>query len=94
MKIDIDHVAKLANLPITEAEKTKFQPQLEKIVEFIEKLSELDTENVEPTFQVTGKVNELRADEPRGLLSQAEVLQNAPQKEDDFIVTKGVFESE
>lgn len=91
MKIDIDHVAKLAKLPLTSDEKAHLAPQLEKIVEFIEELSELNTDNVAPTFQVTGKVNELREDKVVSCLTQEDVLSNAKTKEGDYITTSSVL---
>src|SRR5688500_13246794 len=62
---DVKHIALLSNLTLTEAEIEKFTPQLEKIVDFIGQLSEVDTTDIEPTSQTTGLVNVLRDDEIR-----------------------------
>ena len=60
--MDIEHVAKLARLRLTDAEKEKFSKQMETIIEYIEKLNELDTQNVEPTAHVLGLSNVFRED--------------------------------
>ena len=60
--MDIEHLAKLSRLKLTDAEKEKFSNQMGTIIEYIEKLSELDTENVEPTANVLGLSNVFRED--------------------------------
>ena len=60
--MDIEHVAKLARLRLTDAEKEKFSKQMGTIIEHIEKLNELDTQNVEPTAQILGLKNVFRED--------------------------------
>jgi len=77
MKIDVAYIAKLANLPIKEEEKEKFQKQLSEILSYVEKLKEVDTKNIEPTSQVTGLENVTREDEAKPSLSQDEVLSNS-----------------
>ena len=54
MKIDVAKVAKLANLTLKPEEKVKFEKQLSETLEYVNKLNSVDTENVEPTSQVTG----------------------------------------
>ncbi len=61
-KAEVVHVAKLANLTLTDAEIEKFLKQLTGIVDFVSELSKVDTSNVEPTSQTTGLVNVTRAD--------------------------------
>ncbi len=77
-KKDVKHVADLSNLVLTEEEIAKFTPQLDKIIEFVATLSEVDTENVEPTSQTTGLVNILREDviNTSNVLTQEEALSN------------------
>ncbi len=94
MKINVKHVAKLANLPLTPEEEEKYSDQLSKILEYIDQLNEVDTTNVEPTFNVSEQENVMGKDEPVVSLSQEETLQNTPKKENGFFVTKGVFEAE
>lgn len=92
MKIDDKYVAKLANLPLTVEEEEKYAEQLSKILDYFEQLKQVDTANVEPTFNVTGLSNVMREDETTASLSQDEALQNASKKENGFFVTKGVFD--
>lgn len=61
-KKDIIHIADLSNLKLTDKEIEKFTPQLDKIIEFVASLSEVDTDNVSPTSQTTGLTNILRDD--------------------------------
>lgn len=61
-KNQVLHVAQLSNLKLTDAEIEKFTPQLDKIIEFVATLSEVDTNDVEPTSQTTGLKNILRED--------------------------------
>lgn len=94
MKIDVSHVAKLANLPLTSEEEEKYSEQLSKILEYIDQLNSVDTLNVEPTFNVSEQENIIAEDKARECLSQEDVLSNASQKRDALFVTKGVFENE
>lgn len=88
----VKHVSKLANLPLTPQEEEKYSEQLSEILKYFEKLDEVDTSNVEPTFNVTGQSNVVREDETTACLSKEEALSNASQKKDSMFVTKGVFE--
>ncbi len=88
---DVKHVAKLANLDLSKDDLSKFQRQLLEIVEFVGKVSEVKTENVEPTSQVTGLENILREDKVTPSLSQEEVLANAPRKYKGHFVVKAIF---
>ncbi len=76
MKIDVVHTAKLANLPLNDGQIKKFEKQLSSIIGYIEKLSEVPTEKVEETSQVTGLTNVLRKDEVSESLSQDEAISN------------------
>ncbi len=94
MKLTYDqvkHVAKLANLPLREEEIEKYSKQLSEILDYIEKLSSVDTKDIEPTFNVTPEKNILREDEVSKSLSQDEALANASKKNKGYFVTKGVF---
>lgn len=95
MKLTLDQVkkvAKLANLPLTPEEEEKYSEQLSAILGYFEKLKEVDTSDVEPTFNVTGQSNVMREDETSECLSQEEALSNAPKMKDSMFETKGVFE--
>lgn len=79
---DVEHVAKLARLNLTEEERETFTGQLNAILKYAEKLNELDTEEVEPTTHVLHLSNVMREDEVRESLSQEKVFRNAPEEED------------
>lgn len=91
MRIDVSHIAKLANLPLTEEEKKKFEKQLAEVVEYIKKLQEVDTKNVEPTGQITGLKNVQRTDIAAPSLSQNEALSNASVTYNGFFQVKGIL---
>lgn len=92
MKIDVGHVAKLANLPLKHGEKEKFGKQLSEVLSYIEKLKEVDTKNVETTSQVTGLENVTREDEISPSLSQEEALSNAKSKHNGLFKVKAILE--
>lgn len=91
MKFDVSRVAKLANLPLTDEEKKKFEPQLEETIQYIERLNEVDTEGIEPTSQVTGLENVLREDEVKPSLSQEQALSNAKSTHNGLFKVKGIL---
>ena len=78
-KEDVVKVAELARLEFKEQEVQKFTEQLGNILEYIEKLNELDTDNVEPTSHVLDISTPLREDKVDKMLTIEEVLQNAPE---------------
>lgn len=94
MKINVKKVAKLANLPLTTEEEVKYTQQLSKILEYIEQLNEVDTSDVEPTFNVSGKSNVMSEDKVNTCLTQEEALSNASKINEEFFATKGVFKNE
>ncbi len=79
---DVRYVAELAHLELTEEEVKKFLPQLDSILDYMRKLNELDTSQVEPMAQVTYPAAQnpaIRADAPHPTFGQAEALSNAPE---------------
>jgi aspartyl-tRNA(Asn)/glutamyl-tRNA(Gln) amidotransferase subunit C len=92
MKIDVSKIAKLANLPLTDEEKKKFEKQLSETLDYVKQLEEIDTKNVEPTSQVTGLENVLREDEVRKSLTQEEALKNAKATHKGFFKVKQILE--
>lgn len=62
MKIDVKHVAKLANLPLSSQEEEKYSRQLSKILDYVTQLNKVDTSDVEPTFNVSGLSNVMAKD--------------------------------
>ncbi len=77
---DVEKIAKLAKLRFTEEEKQKFTEQLARIIAYVEKLNELDTERVPPTYHVLPLTNVTREDQVKPWLTQEEALANAPKK--------------
>lgn len=76
---DVDHVANLARLYLTEAEREKMTRELNSILGHVDKLNELDTEGVEPTFHVLKTLrNVTRKDEVSHGIDREAALQNAP----------------
>jgi aspartyl-tRNA(Asn)/glutamyl-tRNA(Gln) amidotransferase subunit C len=77
-KSDVEKIAKLAKLSVSESEKEKFQKQLDEMLGYVEKLNELNTDGVEPTFYVQHQTEGIREDRAAESLSHSEVLRNAP----------------
>lgn len=91
MKINVRHVAKLANLPLKDGEIKKFENQLSSILDYVEKLKEIDTKNVDTTSQVTGLENVIRDDETTPSLTQEEALSNIKNQHNGFIKVKAIL---
>ena len=91
-KKEVEYVARLARLKLTEEEKEKYTKQLADILKYINKLNELDTEKVEPTSHVLRLSNVFREDRVRPSLKQEEILANAPQVESKHFKVKKVIE--
>ena len=72
------HVARLARLELTEEEIERYAGELSNVLDYIEKISELDLDDVEPTSHVVQVENVLRADEPRPSLPREKGLESAP----------------
>ena len=76
--MDIEHLAKLARLKLTDAEKELFSKQMGTVIKYIEKLSELDTKNVEPTAHVLGLNNFFRDDAVKKPLTVQDPINDSP----------------
>lgn len=94
MKIDIKHVAKLANLKLKPADEEKFEKQLNDILGYIEKLNEVDTTGVEITSQVTGLENVKREDKSAPSLTQEEALSGTDSKHNGFFKVGAILDNE
>ncbi len=90
-KHDVEHVAKLARLEITETEKAAFSQQLSGILTYVEKLNQLKTEGVEPTATVLGQTNVFREDKSRPSLPVEKALANAPEQAGGFFVVPKII---
>ena len=87
MKIDsklVDKLAKLSQLEFNEREREKMTDDLNKIVAFINKLEEIDTEKVEPLVYLNTETNKLREDNVGEHLSKEDALKNGPDKDSDY----------
>jgi aspartyl-tRNA(Asn)/glutamyl-tRNA(Gln) amidotransferase subunit C len=91
-KEQVEHVAKLARLAITAEETERYSQQLSNILTYIEKLNELDTSKVEPTFHVLPMKNIFREDEVRPSLPREEILKNAPDRTEEFFRVPKIIE--
>ncbi|MFD2169801.1 Asp-tRNA(Asn)/Glu-tRNA(Gln) amidotransferase subunit GatC [Tumebacillus lipolyticus] len=89
---DVEHIANLSRLTLTEEEKVKMADQLGKILEFAGELQELDVQNVAPTTHSLPLKNVLREDVSREWLSQEEALSHAPDKENGQFRVPAVME--
>lgn len=94
-KIDIktvDEVAHLARLEFDDTSKPEILNDINRMLQFVDKLNELDTINTEPLIYMTDENNVLRADEPEISISQKEALKNAPKKDSDYFKAPKVIE--
>ena len=80
----IKDLSRLAKLNFDEQAADKMKEDLDKIIGFVDKLSEIDTEGIEPLIYLSEEVNVLRADEIKHEVSQESALKNAPQKDSDY----------
>lgn len=90
-EIDLDYVANLARLSLSPEEKTKFSGQLAHILDYFQKLREVDVEGIEPMAHAFALDNVWQADEPGPAFSPEEALSNAPaQRHRQIVVPKVV----
>ena len=80
----MDHIAHLSRLEFEGESKKAIMADMERIVNFMEKLREVDTENVEPLIFMTKEINHLREDIPHETVTQKEALKNAPKADSDY----------
>lgn len=78
---EVEHIARLARLDLSEEEKEMFAEQLTDIVDYVEKLKELDVDKVEPTCHIEEMTNRFRKDRPGEELSKEKATANAPESE-------------
>jgi len=91
-ELDLQQVAHLARLNLTEEEEQKFGAQLGQILGYIAKLNELDVSQVEPTAHAVPLVNVTRPDEIRPSLSNEQALRNAPASANGLFVVPKIVE--
>jgi aspartyl-tRNA(Asn)/glutamyl-tRNA(Gln) amidotransferase subunit C len=91
--IPVKHIAKLANIPITDEEEKKLEAAFEDTLNVVSKLKSVDVSGVDPTFQVTGLENVLREDKVNGedMFTQEQALANAKQALDGYFMVPAVI---
>lgn len=81
---DVEHVAKLARLELTEEEKELYTKQLGDVLKYVDQMNEVDTSNVKPMTQVIDFSNVMREDIPNQEISKEALMSNAPEEENGF----------
>jgi len=94
MKINVRHIAKLANLELKEKELEDLEKQLSAIIGYIENLQAVDTQNVTETSQVTGLENITREDVPGSSLTQEDAVSNTKSEENGLFKVKAIFKEQ
>ena len=81
---DVEHVAKLARLELTDEEKLLYTKQLGDVLKYVEQMNEVDTSDVKPMTQVVDFCNVMREDVPNLEISKEALMSNAPDEENGF----------
>lgn len=89
----VDELAHLARLHFEGEEKERIKNDLNRILGFMEKLNELDTEGVEPLIYLSEEINVLRDDVAKRTITQQEALKNAPQRDSDYFKVPKVLKN-
>jgi aspartyl-tRNA(Asn)/glutamyl-tRNA(Gln) amidotransferase subunit C len=93
-KEEVKHIANLARIKLTEEEEDKFTKELSFILDFVDRLNEVDTKDVKPIDQITGLQNVMREDKDPETVSKEDkerLIGQAPSKKDDLIKVKAVL---
>ncbi len=90
---DVDKIARLAKLELSEEERERYASQLDSIVAYVEKLSEVDTTGIEPLAHVNDLMNVWREDKSRSSLSKEEVFKNSPKHDKEFFLVPKVLKT-
>jgi len=91
-KQEVKHIAMLSRLDLDEKEIAVYQDQLSRILDYVEKLNEIDTSHVEPVSHVIELNNVMRQDIVKPSLARDEVLKNAPDPSDKFFRVPKIIE--
>ena len=89
----VEHLAHLARLDFDDDSKEKMKFDFEKMLDFVAKLEEVDTDNVEPLSYMSSELNVLREDKVEQVLTQEQALKNAPVNDTDYIRIPKVIDS-
>ncbi len=88
----VDYVAKLARLSLSEEEKKRFTGQFESILAYVDKLNELQTDDIEPLVHMSERENVFRTDETSPSLARREALENAPEQAEGCFKVPSILE--
>jgi aspartyl-tRNA(Asn)/glutamyl-tRNA(Gln) amidotransferase subunit C len=88
----VEHVAHLARLSLTDEEIARYREQLSAVLEYAERLNEVDTTSIPPTATVLPLRTVLRADEPQPSFSADDILANAPHRDGQFFRVHAILE--
>jgi aspartyl-tRNA(Asn)/glutamyl-tRNA(Gln) amidotransferase subunit C len=91
---EVEHVARLSRLALSDDEKERMRRELDGILSYIDKLRALDTAGVPPTSHAVPMTNVMREDEPRPSLAQDEMLANAPDRSGELIRVPKIIEGD
>jgi aspartyl-tRNA(Asn)/glutamyl-tRNA(Gln) amidotransferase subunit C len=91
-RVEVEHVARLARLELTEHELETFTVQMDSILSYVEKLNALDTEGIVPTSHAVPMENAFRPDQPAPALGLEGALANAPKHAESFFMVPKVIE--
>jgi aspartyl-tRNA(Asn)/glutamyl-tRNA(Gln) amidotransferase subunit C len=89
----VDKLAHLARLKFKEEEKGEIKNDLQRMIEFVEKLNELDLDDVKPLLHMSDEINVLREDEVNGSISREDALKNAPLHDEQFFKVPKVIKN-
>ena len=89
----VEHLAHLSRLDFDDDSKEKMKFDFEKMLDFVAKLEEVDTDNVEPLSYMSSELNVLRDDKVEQVLTQEQALKNAPVNDTDYIRIPKVIDS-
>lgn len=90
---EVEHIAKLSKLELTNEESKEFQRELSSILDYVEQLGSVNTDKVAPTANITGLFNAMREDKVLdSQIKKEDIKKNAPSFQGDNFVVPGVFE--
>ena len=89
---EILKIASLAKLHLSDEEVSLYTDQINEILEYMNQLDELDTEDIEPLSHVLDQINMTRKDEQTPSLTREDALKNAPKSDDDYFIVPNVID--
>ena len=88
---EVEHIASLARLALTEDEKKVYEKELRDVITFMDKLEELDTKDIDPAIHILDINNVFRKDEIQESLPIEDVLKNAPDSEENYFIVPSIL---